>query len=99
MFTPPKKMQLTIMYCLFVLLLPPVFLFHAFRRRRVAKYKLPPGPTPLPLIGNLHQLGELPHHSLHRLSQKYGPVMLLYLGQLPTLIISGAKAASEVLRN
>ncbi|KAG0447786.1 hypothetical protein HPP92_028150 [Vanilla planifolia] len=100
-FTPPKKMQQMIRCGLFVLfLLPSVFLLHAFRRRKaVAKYKLPPGPTPLPLIGSLHQLGDLPHLSLHRLSQKYGPLMLIYLGQVPTVIISRAKAASEVLRN
>ncbi|KAG0471092.1 hypothetical protein HPP92_015638 [Vanilla planifolia] len=65
----------------------------------MAKYKLPPGPTPFPLIGNIHQLGDQPHLSLNRLSQKYGPLMLVYLGQIPTVIISGAKAASEVLRN
>uniref|UniRef100_A0A3Q7G6K9 Cytochrome P450 n=1 Tax=Solanum lycopersicum TaxID=4081 RepID=A0A3Q7G6K9_SOLLC len=41
------------------------------------KRKLPPGPKPWPIIGNLNLLGSLPHKSLHHLSQKYGDLMLL----------------------
>ncbi|GFZ19976.1 cytochrome P450, family 71, subfamily B, polypeptide 20 [Actinidia rufa] len=59
---------------------------------------LPPGPPRLPIIGNLHQLGNLPHRSLRSLSQKYGPVMLLRLGQIPTLIVSSPETAKQVLK-
>nr|AQY76222.1 cytochrome P450 [Thapsia garganica] len=60
---------------------------------------LPPGPPRLPIVGNLHQLGNLPHSSLYKLSQKYGPVMHLKLGQVPCLIISSPEMAKEVLKN
>ncbi|TXG56178.1 hypothetical protein EZV62_017491 [Acer yangbiense] len=62
------------------------------------KLQLPPSPPQLPIIGNLHQLGALPHQSFMKLSQKYGPVMLLKFGRIPFVIISSAEAAREVLK-
>ncbi|KAI7737101.1 hypothetical protein M8C21_013309 [Ambrosia artemisiifolia] len=59
---------------------------------------LPPGPTPLPIIGNLHLLGRQPHRSLAKLAHTHGPVMLLKLGQNTTLVISSIAAAKEVLQ-
>ncbi|KAF3455999.1 hypothetical protein FNV43_RR00642 [Rhamnella rubrinervis] len=47
--------------------------------------KLPPGPRALPIIGNLHQIGTLPHRSLQKLSQKHGHIMSLWLGNVPTM--------------
>jgi Cytochrome P450 len=58
---------------------------------------LPPGPKPCPLIGNLHQLGNQPHISLHRLAGTYGPIFHLALGFVPTVVVSSAKLAREVL--
>ncbi|XP_019195210.1 PREDICTED: geraniol 8-hydroxylase-like isoform X1 [Ipomoea nil] len=60
--------------------------------------RLPPGPVPLPVIGNLHFLGEQPHKSLARLAQKYGPVMNLKLGMLNTVVISSSAMAQQALQ-
>ncbi|XP_072950438.1 cytochrome P450 71AP13-like [Typha angustifolia] len=59
---------------------------------------LPPGPPPLPFIGNLHQLGRLPHLSLCRLAAAYGPIIHLTLGFIPTVVVSCPRTAREVLR-
>ncbi|KAH0703206.1 hypothetical protein KY285_017484 [Solanum tuberosum] len=60
--------------------------------------KIPPSPTKLPIIGNLHQLGSHPHRSLHKLSKKYSPVMLLHLGSKPVIVVSSAEVARDIMK-
>jgi len=63
------------------------------------KGRLPPGPFPLPIIGNLHMLaGNLPHRALAALSMKYGPLMSLRLGSALTLVVSSPEMAMEFLK-
>ncbi|CAM0913555.1 unnamed protein product [Alopecurus aequalis] len=61
--------------------------------------RLPPGPWRLPVIGSLHHLlGKLPHRALRDLAQRHGPVMLLRLGEVPTVVLSSPDAACEVMQ-
>ncbi|GAB5582010.1 cytochrome P450 2S1 [Prionailurus iriomotensis] len=60
---------------------------------------LPPGPMPLPLLGNLLQLrpGAL-YLGLLRLSKKYGPVFTVYLGPWRRVVVLvGHEAVQEAL--
>jgi hypothetical protein len=59
---------------------------------------LPPSPRGLPVLGHLHLLGSLPHRSLRSLARAHGPVMLLRLGRVPTVVVSSAAGAEEVMR-
>nr|XP_043614841.1 cytochrome P450 76T24-like isoform X1 [Erigeron canadensis] len=58
--------------------------------------RLPPGPYPLPVIGNLFQLSNKPHRSLATLSKRYGPLMSLKLGSKTTIVVSSPDMAKEL---
>ncbi|CAI9094660.1 OLC1v1030439C2 [Oldenlandia corymbosa var. corymbosa] len=91
-FLSKMKHSLFLLISFFIVTL---FLFKWLNR---TSRKLPPSPPKLPIIGNLHQLGFLPHRSLKLLAEKYGPLMLLHLGSKPTLIISSPQVAKMVLK-
>lgn len=62
------------------------------------KKKLPPGPKGFPLFGSMHLLGKFVHHDLHKLAKKYGPIMHMRLGLIPTIIVSSPEAAELFLK-
>uniref|UniRef100_A0A0D9X9K8 Cytochrome P450 n=1 Tax=Leersia perrieri TaxID=77586 RepID=A0A0D9X9K8_9ORYZ len=63
------------------------------RRRR--RQRLPPGPTPLPVIGNVLAIRGNTHHELARLARHHGAVMTLRLGLATAAVVSSASAARE----
>ncbi|KAF2596676.1 hypothetical protein F2Q68_00012331 [Brassica cretica] len=69
-----------------------LFLKPLLTRITTTKVKLPPSPWRLPVI-SLH-----PHRSLHSLSLRYGPLMLLHFGCVPVLVVSSAEVAHDVMK-
>nr|AQM55163.1 cytochrome P450 [Eremias argus] len=66
------------------------------RRKRSSRW--PPGPTPLPLLGNLLLLDiKNPHKSVQDLEKKFGPVFFLQIGWRNMVILSGFKMIKETL--
>ncbi|XP_073530065.1 cytochrome P450 2K1-like [Phyllobates terribilis] len=79
-----------------------LFLFFVlfFIERKKNAYNFPPGPRPLPIIGNLHILDmKKPHITMHQLSKKYGPVYTLQLGVEKVVVICGYEAVKDALVN
>ncbi|XP_034362174.1 cytochrome P450 2C29 isoform X2 [Arvicanthis niloticus] len=67
-------------------------------RQSSGRGKLPPGPTPLPIIGNFLQIDvKNISQSFTNFSKAYGPVFTLYLGSQPTVILHGYEAVKEAL--
>ncbi|XP_077147702.1 cytochrome P450 2K1-like [Ranitomeya variabilis] len=88
----PITLVLSIILCLF-------FVLFFFGRKKNA-YNLPPGPRPLPIIGNLHILDvKRPYLTMHELSKKYGPVYTLQLGVEKVVVICGCEAVKDALVN
>ncbi|XP_065856658.1 iridoid oxidase-like [Euphorbia lathyris] len=69
-----------------------------WKSRTGSKHR-PPGPPAWPIVGNIFNLGNLPHRSLYELRFKYGPLIWLRLGFTNTLVIQSAKAAEHLFKN
>ncbi|KAL6348501.1 hypothetical protein AAG906_009961 [Vitis piasezkii] len=84
----------------FLLLCMPLILcfFLQFLRPSSHATKLPPGPTGLPILGSLLQIGKLPHRSLARLAKIHGPLITLRLGSITTVVASSPQTAKLILQ-
>ncbi|KAJ4830546.1 hypothetical protein Tsubulata_032109, partial [Turnera subulata] len=94
---------LSILFVLIGFLVPLIYLLRTIlwrpnHRLRSSGPKLPPGPPALPIIGNLHMLGNLPHRALQDLAKRYGPIMSMRLGYVPVIVVSSPQAAELFLK-
>ncbi|XP_028405603.1 steroid 17-alpha-hydroxylase/17,20 lyase-like [Dendronephthya gigantea] len=69
------------------------FLITTHLRRR----STPPGPFPLPIIGNAHQMGTNPPFSMERIHKKYGEIYALTLPVGTFVILNNGRVAREAL--
>ena len=73
-----------------VLFITLKFLFQSRKLRN-----LPPGPSPLPIIGNLNLLDKPVHRAFHRISKEYGDVISLWFGSRLAVVVSSPSAFQE----
>lgn len=60
--------------------------------------RLPPGPTPLPFVGNKFVIPKSkPWIQFQDWSRRYGPIFTLWIGRQPTLIISDPQTAVDLM--
>lgn len=74
-----------------------VYLISYIIQTWLERRKLPPGPIPLPMIGNLHQMGKKPPYSFTELCKKYPDVMTLKLPLGYCIILNSIEAVREAM--
>ncbi|WVY98187.1 hypothetical protein V8G54_030338 [Vigna mungo] len=87
-------------FVLLLLWLSSIFLLHVILRKfgMRRRPRLPPSPTAVPVLGHLHLLTNLPHQAFHKISSRYGPLVYLFLGSNPCVLVSSPEMASQCLK-
>ncbi|PVH96737.1 cytochrome P450 [Periconia macrospinosa] len=74
--------------------LPLLTLLHDINTWR----RMPPGPQPLPFLGNKLQLPtSSPWLQFQKWSKVYGPIMTIWIGRKPTIVISDPVIAADLM--
>ncbi|XP_010676964.3 geraniol 8-hydroxylase-like [Beta vulgaris subsp. vulgaris] len=77
-----------------------IFCLILFTKHKSYAKDLPPGPSPLPIFGNLLSLVPYttkPHKYFAELAKTHGPIMSLQLGSITAIIVSNSMLAKQVL--
>ncbi|KAK3153656.1 hypothetical protein QOZ80_2BG0179170 [Eleusine coracana subsp. coracana] len=92
-------MAIIILLCLCALVIVVLSSYAILQLITDNKYRhLPPGPWPLPVIGNILNLSKLLHRSLAHLAEHYGPLMTIRLGTSLCIVASSPSTAREILQ-
>ncbi|XP_018425904.1 PREDICTED: cytochrome P450 2G1-like [Nanorana parkeri] len=86
---------LTLSLCSFMLF----YVITIVWRTQKTRLRLPPGPTPLPIIGNLLQVSFALYKCYLKLSKQYGPIFTVWLGSKPVVALCGYTVIKEALIN
>nr|XP_046250389.1 cytochrome P450 2F2-like [Scatophagus argus] len=87
------------MFASVALLFVAVLLFLLFCQTQRSK-NFPPGPRPIPILGNLLDINlDNPTADLERLAKCYGSIYSIFIGPRPAVVINGVQAVREALVN
>ncbi|KAI4325606.1 hypothetical protein MLD38_030988 [Melastoma candidum] len=76
-----------------VLVVVATFLYQKLR------FKLPPGPRPWPVVGNLYDIKPVRFRCFAEWAQTYGPIISVWFGSTLNVIVSSSELAKEVLKD
>ncbi|RZC70797.1 hypothetical protein C5167_033935 [Papaver somniferum] len=69
--------------------------YNIFQRLR---FKLPPGPRPWPIVGNLYDIKPVRFRCFYDWSKIYGPIISVWFGSTLNVVVSNTELAKQVLK-
>ena len=88
------------MFVLILILIVLALILYGWSQYLLDKFhSVPPGPFPLPFLGNLLLVTKRPrrHEVFAELSERYGPISTIYVGQTRFIILNGASEIHEAI--
>ncbi|KAG9454807.1 hypothetical protein H6P81_007711 [Aristolochia fimbriata] len=71
----------------------------ALKLYRRLRYRLPPGPRPWPVVGNLYDIAPVRFRCFAEWARTYGPIMSVWFGSTLNVVVSNSELAKEVLKD
>ncbi|CAI0428357.1 unnamed protein product [Linum tenue] len=62
------------------------------------RFKLPPGPRPTPIVGNLYDIKPVRFRCFAEWAEQYGPIISVWFGSTLNVVVSNTQLAKEVLK-
>lgn len=75
-----------------------IVIFLAYKLYQHLRFKLPPGPRPWPIVGNLYDIKPVRFRCFAEWAQAYGPIISVWFGSTLNVIVSNTELAKEVLK-
>jgi coumaroylquinate(coumaroylshikimate) 3'-monooxygenase len=88
--SPPMSLSLIPISLLLLLL--------AYKLYQRLRFKLPPGPRPWPIVGNLYDVKPVRFRCFAEWAQAYGPIISVWFGSTLNVVVSNSELAKEVLK-
>nr|AIA24412.1 p-coumarate 3-hydroxylase [Sinopodophyllum hexandrum] len=76
-----------------------IFIFLTYNIYQWLPYKLPPGPRPLPVVGNLYDIKPVRFRCFWDWSKIYGPIISVWIGSTLNVVVMNWELAKEVLKD
>ncbi|RVW15843.1 hypothetical protein VitviT2T_012000 [Vitis vinifera] len=83
---------------LLLVLISITAIFLAYKLYQRLRFKLPPGPHPWPIVGNLYDIKPVRFRCFAEWSQAYGPIISVWFGSTLNVIVSNSELAKEALK-
>ncbi|PSS00244.1 Cytochrome P450 98A2 like [Actinidia chinensis var. chinensis] len=74
-------------------------IFLAYNIYQKLRFRLPPGPRPWPVVGNLYDIKPVRFRCFEEWAKTYGPILSVWFGPTLNVIVSTSELAKQVLKD